>query len=136
MINIDRRILSAVSLGISSPAFGWPAGVGLRWSLPMATFLHGGEQQEAEAAAGAASASAGPRGWPDNGYRIYRQPLENIAKIVCFFLRELKAESAGQRPLHIGLGVWVDWISEDGAGSVADQISNAGAAISIMTHLR
>jgi hypothetical protein len=128
MINIDRRILSAVSLGISSPAFGWPAGVGLRWSLPMATFLHGGEQQEAEAAAGAASASAGPRGWPDNGYRIYRQPLENIAKIVCFFLRELKAESAGQRPLHIGLGVWVDWISEDGAGSVADQISNAGAA--------
>lgn len=103
-------------LSINAPAFGWPAGTGLRWSLPLATNLRG------------LARGGEPRGWPDHGYRIYRASLTIAAKKSCTELT-IKVP-VGERPLALGAGISVDWVSRGSpTGTLSDEINSAGAAV-------
>ncbi|TDH18254.1 hypothetical protein EXU57_24050 [Segetibacter sp. 3557_3] len=108
----NRFVLSAVGLGINAPAYGWPAGAGLRWNLPAGTFLRGEGVSSSE-----------PKGWP-NSYKIFRLPINSAAKMSCVYLNQLQSSSV--LPLRLAAGMWIDFISRTGVATVGEQVTLAG----------
>ncbi len=126
MTQLDRRVLGAVGLGLDKPAYGWPAGVGLRWSLPVATTIHNP----------GVDLTGQPRGWPTlagqtppaSGWQIYRDLASHAVQAKC--VNVSKMLPPGGRwitPLQLSAaGLTVDWMPPAGLLPLGDSLGAAG----------
>jgi hypothetical protein len=118
MNRVDSTVLAGVALGLDTPAFGWSQGVGLRWSLPVGSVIHDP----------GVDLTGQPRGWPDNGFRIYRADASAAVTIACADLATMRpaGQAAWVAPLSIPtLGITVDWTPPRGIQSLGDSLGNA-----------
>src|SRR5690242_1877106 len=94
----DRNVLSAIGLGLNAPKWGWPPGIGLRWTLPVATTIHDP----------AVNLRGQPRGWPPEGFQIYRAKATSVVNTVWASTGQMQVETT--EPLALGeTGVTIDW---------------------------
>lgn len=112
----DPTVLATIGLGLDSAAFGWKAGVGLRWTLPIGTLIHDP----------GVDLSGQPRGWPDDGYRIYRSDADSAVVYTCADLLAMYPQGNWVSPTAVvTVGVTVHWVPKSGHVSLGRSLGDA-----------
>ena len=118
MAQIDRNVLTGVGLGLNSPEWDLPAGIGLRWALPVSSTVHGD---------GLDFTVHPSRGWPDNGYDIYRAGRGDIETLCANLTGFQRPQNGWRGPVndsqaHLKV-VWTE--APEAPGNLAEQLAAA-----------